>query len=58
MGVRRMPARAFREEIADRLDLPAEAAGCLKLTLLGSRRAPMDREALLVRGRILCVELD
>ena len=88
-----MPARAFREEIADRLDLPAEAAGCLKLTLLGSRRAlveshrgislyspecievqgrgalarirgeglslaAMDRESLLVRGRILCVELD
>ena len=93
MGVRLLSARAFREEIADRLDLPAEAAGLLKLTLLGSSRAlveshrgislysrecievkgrgtlarirgeglslaAMDRDALLIRGRILGVEID
>ncbi len=83
---------ALREEIAERLNLPAGAAGVVKVTLLGVRRAlveqhrgllgysrerieidggahtvridgeglelkAMDREALLVTGRILSVEL-
>ena len=84
---------AVREEIADRLELPAGAAGVVKVTLMGSRRAlieqhrglvgytiervevksgsglvrihgegleltAMDREALLVTGRILSVEFE
>lgn len=83
----------LRENIADRLDLPAEAAGLLKLTVMGRGRAlieqhrglagytherievlggrtrliingkalelaAMDREALLVTGRILSVEFE
>ena len=83
---------ALREEIAEWLNLPAGAAGVVKVTLLGARRAlveehrgllgysrerieidggahrvcidgegleleAMDREALLVTGRILSVEL-
>lgn len=86
-----MSGKGFREEIADRLELPAGAAGLTKLTVMGSSRAliedhrglagytsqridvnagrkrltihgeglqlaAMDREALLVTGRILSVE--
>lgn len=86
-----MSGKGFREEIADRLELPAGAAGLVKLTVMGSSRAliedhrglagytsrridvnagrtrlvihgegltlaAMDREALLVTGRILSVE--
>ena len=85
--------KALREEIADRLNLPAGAAGVVRVTLMGARRAliedhrgiasysrerveinagahrvcidgegleleAMDREALLVTGRILSVELE
>lgn len=88
----REKALLLREDIASRLDIPAGAAGIVKVTLLGSRRAlvedhrglvsysrerieinggahtvridgegleleAMDREALLVTGRILSVEL-
>ncbi len=84
---------ALREGIADRLDLPATAAGVVKVTIMGARRAlveehrglvsysrerieidagahrvcidgeglelqAMDREALLVTGRILSVGLE
>lgn len=83
----------LREDIAERLDLPAEAAGLLKVTVMGRGRAlieqhrglagytrerievlggrtrlvingeglelaAMDREALLVTGRILSVEFE
>ena len=98
MFKREKPARAarrpaLREEIADRLNLPAGAAGVVRVTLMGARRAliedhrgiasysrerveinagahrvcidgegleleAMDREALLVTGRILSVELE
>ncbi len=86
-----MSGKGFREDIADRLELPAGAAGLTKLTVMGSSRAliedhrglagytsqridvnagrtkltihgeglrlaAMDREALLVTGRILSVE--
>ena len=92
-GGEAVEGRPFREDIADRLELPADAAGLTKLTVMGRSRAlvedhrgislysrecievkgrggllrirgeglelaAMDREALLVRGRILCVELD
>ena len=88
-----MPGKGFREEIADRLELPAGAAGLVKLTVMGRSRAliedhrglagytgqridvnegrgrlvihgealrlkAMDREALLVTGRILSVEFE
>ncbi len=86
-----MSGYGFREDIADRLSLPAEAAGLMKVTVMGRSRAliedhrglagytrerievnggktrliingealeltAMDREALLVTGRILSVE--
>lgn len=92
-GGEAVDGRAFREDIADRLELPAGAAGLMKLTVMGRTRAlvedhrgislysrecievkgrgelvrirgeelelaAMDRDALLIRGRILCVELD
>ncbi len=88
-----MSGKGFREEIADRLELPAGAAGLVKLTVMGSSRAliedhrglagytsrridvnagrtrlvihgegltlaAMDREALLVTGRILSVDFE
>ena len=89
-----MPNRTpLRETLADRFELPAGAAGVVKVTLMGTRRvliedhrglasysrerievnagahrvriigealelAAMDREALLVTGRILSVELE
>lgn len=88
-----MPGKGFREEIADRLELPAGAAGLVKLTVMDRSRAliedhrglagytgqridvnvgrgrlvihgealrlkAMDREALLVTGRILSVEFE
>ena len=33
----------LRENIADRLDLPAEAAGLLKLTVMGRGRALIEQ---------------
>lgn len=85
--------QSIRGEIADRFYLPAQAAGLLRLTLEGGRRAlveehlgiieytperieirgrgsalringeelevrAMDREALLITGRIVSVEID
>ena len=87
----KMSGYGFREDIAGRLSLPAEAAGLMKVTVMGRSRAliedhrglagysrerievnggrtrlvingealeltAMDREALLVTGRILSVE--
>lgn len=37
-----MPGKGFREEIADRLELPAGAAGLVKLTVMGRSRALIE----------------
>ena len=37
-----MSGKGFREEIADRLELPAGAAGLVKLTVMGSSRALIE----------------
>lgn len=88
-----MGARDWKEDIAERFELPAETTGLLKVTLSGRGRVlvenhrglleygrdcveiaggqmrlrirgdglelrAMDREALAVTGRIVCVELE
>ena len=56
MFKREKPAKAarrpaLREEIADRLNLPAGAAGVVRVTLMGARRALIeDHRGIAIRA--------